>query len=434
MSSAFVVTVTMFSLLIGLIILKVPISYSLAFAVLPILFLTPRITPVMLLSRMMIQYGAIMLICIPFFLLAASTMNQSGITKKLIRFSQALVGWLPGGLGHINVLASMFFAGVSGSSNADVAGIGGVLIPAMIKEGYDKSFTVAVTACSAVMGNIIPPSIMMLVWGSTVSTSISGLFLAGFVPGVMIGISQMILVYIYARKRNYPVMAKFDFKKVSASFKESILALFTPVIIIGGIIGGFVTPTEASLLAVIYALILGIIIYRSLPLKGVSPLLLETGQMAALVLFAVGTASIYAWVLAYFMIPQFLVNTIGSLTTSPTVMLFLIVLVFLFVGTFLDAVPAIIILSPLLKPLADSVGIHPLHFGIVGVMSIAFGLVTPPYGLCLLIASQIAGINCMQAIKEIGVFLLAMLIVLTIVIFFPMVSLYIPRLFLPYLF
>jgi len=275
---------------------------------------------------------------------------------------------------------------------------------------------------------------MMLVWGSTLSTSVSGLFLAGFVPGVMIGIFQMILVYFYACKRKYPTIAKFDLKEVLVSFKDSILALFTPVIIIGGIIGGFVTPTEASLLAAIYALILGIIIYRSLPLKGVSTLLLETGQMAALVLFAVGTASIYGWVLAYFKIPQFLVNTIGSLTTSPTVMLFLIVLVFLFVGTFLDAVPAIIILGPLLQPLADHVGIHPLHFGIVGVMSIAFGLVTPPYGLCLLIASRIAGINCMQAIKEVGVFLLAMLIVLAIVIFFPMISLYIPKLFLPYLF
>ena len=434
MSNAVVVIVIMFGLLIGLIILRVPISYSLCFAVLPILFLTPRITPIMLLSRMMIQYGTIILIAIPFFLLAANIMNESGITKKLIRFSQALVGWLPGGLGHINVLVSMIFAGMSGSSNADAAGIGGVLIPAMIKEGYDKNFTVAVTACSAVMGVIIPPSILMIVWGGVLGLSVSGLFLSGFVPGVMIGISQMILVYIYARKRKYPVMAKFDFKEVSASFKESILAFFTPVIIIGGILGGFVTATEASLLAVIYALILGIIIYRSLPLKGVSPLLLKTGQMASLVLFAVGTASIYAWVLAYFKIPQFLVNTIGSLTTSPLLMLFLLVLIFLFVGTFMDAVPAIIILGPLLKPLADSVGIHPLHFGIVGIMSLAFGLVTPPYGLCLLIASQIAGINCMQAIKEVGVFLLVMLIVLIIVICFPNISLYVPRLFMPSLF
>lgn len=434
MSNAFLVTLIMFGLLISLILMRVPVSYSLGFAVLPILLLTPRITPVMLLSRMMLQYGTIILIAIPFFLLAANIMNQSGITKQLIRFSQALVGWLPGGLGHINVLVSMLFAGISGSSNADAAGIGGVLIPAMVKEGYDKNFTVAVTACSAVMGNIIPPSIIMIVWGGTLSTSVSGLFLAGFVPGVMIAIFQMILVYFYARKRNYPVMSKFDIKEAFISFKDSILALFTPIIIIGGIIGGFVTPTEASLVAVIYALILGLIIYRTVPLKEVSPLLLKTGQMASLVLFAVGTASIYSWVLAYFKIPTFLVNTIGSLTTSPTIMLFIFVLIFLFVGTFMDAVPAIIVLGPLLKPLAEFVGIHPLHFGIVGVMALAFGLVTPPYGLCLLIASEIAGINCMRAIKEVGAFLLAMLIILVLVILFPRITLYIPKLFMPNLF
>jgi tripartite ATP-independent transporter DctM subunit len=432
--SPFFVTIVMFGLLISLIILRVPVSYSLGFAVLPILFLTPRITPVMLLSRMMLQYGTIILIAIPFFLLAANIMNESGITKQLIRFSQSLVGWLPGGLGHINVLVSMVFAGMSGSSNADAAGIGGVLIPAMVKEGYDKNFTVAVTACSAVMGVIIPPSITMIVWGGTLSTSVSGLFLAGFIPGVMIAVFQMILVYFYARKRNYPIEAKFNLKEFFISFKASILALFTPLIVIGGILGGFVTPTEASLLAVIYALILGLIIFRSVPLKGVSPLLLQTGKMASLVLFAVGTASIYSWVLAYFKIPQFLVNTLGSLTTSPTVMLLLFTLIFLFVGTFMDSVPAIVILGPLLKPLAESVGIHPLHFGIVGIMSLAFGLVTPPYGLCLLIASEIAGINCMRAMKEVGAFLFVMLIVLLIVICFPNISLFIPRIFMPSLF
>jgi tripartite ATP-independent transporter DctM subunit len=293
---------------------------------------------------------------------------------------------------------------------------------------------VAVTACSAVMGVIIPPSITMIVWGGTLSTSVSGLFLAGFIPGVMIAVFQMILVYFYARKRNYPIEAKFNLKEFFISFKASILALFTPLIVIGGILGGFVTPTEASLLAVIYALILGLIIFRSVPLKGVSPLLLQTGKMASLVLFAVGTASIYSWVLAYFKIPQFLVNTLGSLTTSPTVMLLLFTLIFLFVGTFMDSVPAIVILGPLLKPLAESVGIHPLHFGIVGIMSLAFGLVTPPYGLCLLIASEIAGINCMRAMKEVGAFLFVMLIVLLIVICFPNISLFIPRIFMPSLF
>ncbi len=432
--SPLIVVIVMFSLLLILIFLRVPVSFALAFSVLPILLFTPRVTPIMLLHRMMVQYGSFILVAIPFFLLAANIMNDSGITKKLMRFSQSIVGSLPGGTGHGNVLVSMLFAGISGSSNADAAGIGGVLIPAMIKEGYDKNFTVAVTACSAVMGNIIPPSIIMIVWGGVMSTSVSGLFLAGFIPGVMIACFQMILVLIYAHKRHYKTISKFSFKEVLMSFKDSILALFSPVIIVGGIVFGIVTPTEASFIAVVYSLILGVIIYRTIPIKKVSPILLKTAKLASLVLFAVGTASIYAWVLAYFNIPQFLVNVLGSLTTSPTIMLFIITIIFLIVGTFMDAVPAIVVLGPLLKPLAEHVGIHPLHFGIVGVMALAFGLVTPPYGLCLLIASEIAGVNCMKVLKEVGAFLFVMLLVLVIIILFPGITLWVPKLFMPGLF
>ena len=432
--SPLIVVIVMFSLLLILIFLRVPVSFALAFSVLPILLFTPRVTPIMLLHRMMVQYGSFILVAIPFFLLAANIMNDSGITKKLMRFSQSIVGSLPGGTGHVNVLVSMLFAGISGSSNADAAGIGGVLIPAMIKEGYDKNFTVAVTACSAVMGNIIPPSIIMIVWGGIMSTSVSGLFLAGFIPGVMIACFQMILVLIYARKRHYKTISKFNFKEVLMSFKDSILALFSPIIIIGGIVFGIVTPTEASFIAVVYSLILGVIIYHTIPIKKVSPILLKTAKLASLVLFAVGTASIYAWVLAYFNIPQFLVNVLGSLTTSPTIMLFIITIIFLIVGTFMDAVPAIVVLGPLLKPLAEHVGINPLHFGIVGVMALAFGLVTPPYGLCLLIASEIAGVNCMKVLKEVGAFLFVMLLVLIIIILFPGITLWVPKLFMPGLF
>jgi len=432
--SPLIVVIVMFSLLLILIFLRIPVSFALAFSVLPILLFTPRVTPIMLLHRMMVQYGSFILVAIPFFLLAANVMNDSGITKKLMRFSLSIVGSLPGGTGHVNVLVSMLFAGISGSSNADAAGIGGVLIPAMIKEGYDKNFTVAVTACSAVMGNIIPPSIIMIVWGGVMSTSVSGLFLAGFIPGVMIAGFQMILVLIYARKRYYKTISKFSFKEILMSFKDSILALFSPVIIVGGIVLGIVTPTEASFIAVVYSLILGVIIYRTIPIKKVSPILLKTAKLASLVLFAVGTASIYAWVLAYFNIPQFLVNVLGSLTTSPTIMLFIVTIIFLIVGTFMDAVPAIVVLGPLLKPLTEHVGINPLHFGIVGVMALAFGLVTPPYGLCLLIASEIAGINCMSALKEVGAFLSVMLLVLIIIILFPGITLWVPKLFMPGLF
>ncbi len=424
----------MFSTLLVLIILRVPVSFALAFAVIPILFFTPAVTPIMLLQRMMIQYGSFILLAIPFFILAANIMNSAGITNQLMRLAQSIVGFLPGGLGHINVLVSMIFAGISGSSNADAAGIGSVIIPAMIKEGYDTNFTVAVTACSAVMGVIIPPSIIMVVWGGVMNVSVAGLFLAGMVPGILIGLLQMVVVYIYAIKRNYPREARFSIKEVFLALKDSFLAILSPVIIIGGIVGGLVTPTEASLIAVLYSMLVGMLIFRTVSVKMFFRLVSDTARLASIVLFAVGTASIYAWVLSYYKIPNFLVSVVGALTTSPTLMLILVVVVFLIVGMFIDAVPAIIIFAPLLRPLAESVGIHPLHFAVVGCVSLAYGLITPPYGLCLLITSEIAGINCMTPLKEVAVFLATMLFVLLLMIFIPDVTLFIPKLFMPDLF
>lgn len=424
----------MFSTLLILIILRVPVSFALAFAVIPILFFTPAVTPIMLLQRMMIQYGSFILLAIPFFILAANIMNSAGITNQLMRLAQSIVGFLPGGLGHINVLVSMIFAGISGSSNADAAGIGSVIIPAMIKEGYDTNFTVAVTACSAVMGVIIPPSIIMVVWGGVMNVSVAGLFMAGIIPGILIGLLQMVVVYIYAIKRNYPREARFSIKEVFLALKDSFLAILSPVIIIGGIVGGLVTPTEASLIAVLYSMLVGMLIFRTVSVKTFLQLVSDTARLASIVLFAVGTASIYAWVLSYYKIPNFLVKVVGALTTSPTMMLILVVVVFLIVGMFIDAVPAIIIFAPLLRPLAESVGIHPLHFAVVGCVALAYGLITPPYGLCLLITSEIAGINCMTPMKEVAVFLATMLFVLLLMIFIPDVTLVIPKLFMPDLF
>lgn len=426
-----VVFLIMFSTLLILIILRVPVAYALAFAVVPILLMTPAVTPVMLLQRMMNQYGSFILLAIPFFILAANLMNHAGITNQLMRLARSLVGFMPGGLGHINVAVSMIFAGISGSSNADAAGIGGVLIPAMVREGYDKNFTVAVTACSAVMGVIIPPSIIMVVWGGVMNVSVGGLFLAGIIPGALIGLLQMVLVYIYAKKRNFPREARFSIKEVFVSLRQSLLAILSPVIIVGGIVFGIVTPTEASLVAVVYSIIIGMLVYRTVNVKSFVKILSDSVRLASVVLFAVGTAAIYAWVLSYYRIPGFLVSTVGGWTSSPSVMLLLIVGIFLIVGMFLDAVPAIIIFAPLLRPLAASVGIHPLHFAVVGCMALSYGLITPPYGLCLLISSEIAGINCMTPLKEVASFLVVMMIILLLIIFIPDVTLFIPRALMP---
>lgn len=421
----------LFGSLFVLILLRVPVAFSLALAVVPVLLLEPRLTPVMLLQRMVKAYDSFILLSVPFFILAANIMNASGITGRLIRFSKALVGHLPAGLAQVNVVVSMFFAGISGSSTADAAGIGSILIPAMIKEKYDREFTVAVTACSSVMGVIIPPSIIMVVWGGVANTSVAALFLAGFVPGVMIAATQMLLVLGFAVKRKYPQESKPDVRELAISFKESILPGFTPLIIIGGIVGGFFTPTEASLIAVLYALFVAMVVYRTITPKTLSPLLLKTAKLAGLSLFAVGSASIYGWVLAFYRLPSFLVDSIGAITNSPSLMLTIIVALFLIVGTFMDAIPAIVILAPLLGPLANHAGVHPLHFAITSIVALSFGLITPPYGLCLLISSEIGGINSTQALKEVGAFLLVMLVVLGALILLPALTMVIPLHFMP---
>ena len=428
------VALIMFGILFVLILLRIPVAISLAIAVLPILILEPRLTPIMLLQRMMRSYNSFILLAIPFFILAANIMNESDITNRLIKLSKSLVGHLPGGIAHVNVVVSMFFAGISGASTADSAGIGSILIPSMINEGYDRRLTVAVTACSSVMGAIIPPSIIMIVWGGVMNVSVAGLFLAGLIPGVLIGLSQMLVVLFFALKRHYPVEQRETLKDIIISIRSSFLPLLTPVIIIGGIIGGFFTPTEASAVAVIYSLILGVFIYKKIRLKDLPTILLNTAKLAGLSLFALGTASIYSWVLAFFKIPIYLVSLLNNISTSPVLMLFIIIGMFILVGTFMDALPAIYILAPLLGPLAAHVGIDSYHFAITSCIALAFGFITPPYGLCLLIASEIGGINSMTALKEVGAFLLVMLFILSLVIIFPDVSLFVPKLVIPGIF
>jgi tripartite ATP-independent transporter DctM subunit len=425
------VATIMFGLLIVLVALRVPVAFALAFSVLPILLIEPRIPPVMMLQRMFASYGSFILLSVPFFIMAANVMNSSGVTNRLIRLSKSFVGHLPGGLGHITVVVSMLFAGLSGSSTADAAGIGSVVIPSMVDNGYDKRFAVAVTSCSSVMGVIIPPSIIAVVWGGTMNVSVGGLFLAGVVPGVMIGLSQMVLVLFFAKKRRYPVASHISMREIVSAFKGSVLALFSPVIIIGGIVGGIVTPTEASWIAVIYSLILGLVVYRSIKLKDLSGIILKTAKLASLSLFAIGAAAIYGWLLAYYQLPGIIVPLVESVSKSPLVVLTLITAVFLIVGTFMDALPAMIIFGPLFAPLVSHMGISPLRYGITSLVALAFGLVTPPYGLCLLISSEIAGINSIRALKEVGIFLAAMLLILALIIGFPSISLILPNLFAP---
>jgi tripartite ATP-independent transporter DctM subunit len=430
MTPGFVAAV-MFGAFGALIILRVPVSFALGLACLPIFILDERLTPVVLITETAKAYNAFILLAVPFFLLAANIMNSAGITERLMAFTRTIVGHFRGGLAQVNVVVSMIFAGISGSSTADAAGEGSIIIPAMRREGYDASFAVAITACSSVMGVIIPPSILMVVWGGIMSVSIGGLFLAGFLPGILVGLSQMVAVHFYAKARSYPVYPRATLRESVTTLGSAGAAMMSPVIVIGGVVGGFVTPTEASVLAVVWSAFVGLFVYRSMTFRQVPTVLYDTARLASISLFCIGTASAFGWLLAYYRIPKAVVDWLAPFATGVTTAGFLMAFIFLVIGCFIDAVPAIIILGPLLEPLATSVGMHPIHFAIIGVVSMAFGLVTPPYGLCLLIDCAIAGITVREAIADVAVILIPMLVALALIVMFPGAILALPRLLMP---
>ncbi len=426
--SAGEVAAILFPLFVLLVVLRVPVAIALGLACIPVFLLEERLTPLLLMNEMFKSYNAFLLLAVPFFLLAANIMNAAGITDRLIRLSRAMVGHLPGGLGHVNVTVSMLFAGISGSSTADAAGIGSLLIPQMKKQGYSPSFSVAITACSSVMGVVIPPSILMVVWGGLMSVSIGGLFLAGVIPGILIAGSQMMAVYVFAKVYGYPVYTRSSFKEFCVAVFHAIPPLLTPVIIVGGIVGGFFTPTEASVIAVLYSVMLGGLFYRTIGLHNIPSILFNSGKFAAMSLFCIGTASAFGWLLAYFKIPLAVVAFLEPFGVGPTSTGLIVAASFLLIGMFIDAIPAIIILGTVLWPLAETANMHPIHFAIIGVISLAFGLVTPPYGLCLLIACKIGDIEVKKALRDVAIVLMPMFVVLLIVIFFPDLILALPKL------
>ena len=411
--------------------LRIPVAFALGLACLPILVIEPRLDTGSLMQETFNAYNSFILLAVPFFLLTANLMNVGGTTHRLMTLSRVMVGHFPGGLAQINVVLSIFFAGISGSSTADAASQSKIFIEMQTKEGYDLSFSVAITAVSAVLAVIIPPSILMIVWGGILTVSIGALFLAGIVPGLLIGLVQMATVHAYAKARGYPTYPRASWIALAKSLAVSIPALTTPFIIIGGKIFGWFTATESACIAVLYAGALSLLIYREMDLKGLHYALLDTGKFAAIALFCVGTASAFGWLLAYYGIPQAILAGVSTWQMGPIQTGFFIAFVFLIVGCFLDAIPAIIIVGTVLDPLSKAVGMDPVHFAMVGIVSLAFGLVTPPYGLCLMIACSVAGIRMVDALRDTCIMLLPMLGVLVLIIVWPEVVLFLPKLISP---
>ena len=420
---------TFFWIFLVTMILGIPIAFGLAAAPVLGFILAGKLVFIKLLpQRLFMGINQFPLLAIPLFLLAGEIMNRGGITSRIVRFASVLVGHFRGGLAQVNILASIFFAGLSGSAVADTSALGSMLIPAMIKEGYTPRFSAAVTAASSVIGPIIPPSIIMVVYGLVMSTSVAGLFLAGFVPGLMMGGGMMIVTSIMAKSKKFPKRdSKASLKEVWEAFRGAFLPLLTPFIILGGILSGVFTPTEAAGAAVAYALRLSLFVLRSLKIKDLPDVLYRTGVASAAILFVVGTATVFSGIIALSGLPGKLGTFVFSITDNVYLLLFIVNILMLFVGMFLDASPAILILGPILAPTMMSLGVHPLHFAIIMCVNLTVGLATPPLGLILFVASSLTKLQVLDIAREMAPYLLVHMVVIFLITYFPFLTMTLPK-------
>ena len=366
-------------------------------------------------------------LCVPFFILAGDLMNTGGITRRLVNFSTALVGHISGGLSHVNIIVSMVFSGVSGSAVADTSAVGSVLIPAMKKEGYPASYAAAVTAASSTIGPIIPPSIPMVFYGMLTEQSIGKLFLAGAIPGLLVGIYLLVASYLISKKRKFPARPKVPITFMLKSFFDAGLALLMPLIIVGGIVSGIVTPTEAGVLAVVYALMVGLVVYRELKLKDLPRIFSRSMLSSAYLMAIVASAGIFSYLVAEMRAGEILLHFFTNISQSKWVILILLNIFFLIWGCILEPMTALLVVVPMLMPLVKSVGIDPIHFGVIIVLNLMIALFTPPVGIVLYLATAISGEHLKVVVRETPPFLLALVLALICVTLFPGLSLWLPR-------
>jgi C4-dicarboxylate transporter, DctM subunit len=425
MGLAILIGVFVLGLVIG-----VPVAITLGLASLAYLLLE-GIPLVSVPQKMYAGMDVFVLLCIPGFVLAGNLMNGGGITERIIRFANALVGWMRGGLGLTNVAGSMLFGGISGTAVADAASIGGMMIPGMKKAGYPADFSAAVTAASSTVGPIIPPSVPMIIVGALSGISVGKMFLAGAVPGILMGLAMMVTSYLIAVRKGFPRQPWAGFGELGRSFLGAFWAIAMTGLIVGGLMTGLATPTETAIVASVYALVVGLLVYRELPLAQIPKIFVDSAVASAAILVLVGFANVFGWILVSERIPQAIADSVLSITDNKYLVILLINLLLLFVGMFMETIAALIILFVPLLTLATGVGIDPLHFATLMVLNLMIGLTTPPVGVCLFICANIARLPLTPVVRAIAPFLLTNILVLLLVSYVPPVATWLPNTLMP---
>ncbi len=417
----------MIALLFALMIIGVPVAVALALASLAFVA-TNGMPPMIVLANMVNGINSFPLIAVPFFILAGHLMNTAGITTRIFNFARATVGWMHGGLGHVNVGASVIFAGMSGAAVADAGGLGNIEIKAMRDAGYDTDFSVGITAASSTIGPIIPPSLPLVIYGVIGNASIGQLFAAGLIPGLLMAAMLMVMVAFYARRRNYPRDTRFEFRRFFRALLDAALPLFTPVIIVGGIVSGMFTPTEAAIGAVVYSLFLGLIVYRTLGWRDVLRVSMDTVETTAAIMLIVAASAVFAWILTANQVALHFANLLFAFTDNRVIVLLLITVMVLVIGCFMETIAAITILVPVLLPIAVKIGLDPVHFGIILILNLMIGLLTPPVGMVLYVLSKVANVPFERCVVATAPFLIPLVFVLMLLTFIPELSMWLPTL------
>ena len=420
-----IVAVLFIVLVIGLTI-GLPIAAALGLGTLAAIIAAGDLPAALVAQRMFVANCSVSMMAVPFFMLAGSIMTAGGISKRLVRFSNSIIGWMPGGLGHVATLTSMFFAAISGSSSATAAAVGGTLIPEMKEEGYDPEFSASVVAAASTTGIVIPPSVSMVLYAVAASVSVGALFLAGFIPGVLMGLCVAVVLRHQAIKNHYPTASGCSLCEIGKSFLDSLWGLLTPVIIIGGIYSGIFTATEAAAASCVYALIVSCFVYRELKLKNLPAIIFDAVKSTAIVMFVMNAAGLFSWMITAYRVPEMVTTFFTSITSNRYVMLFLVNILLLIVGTFLNASSAVIILAPILVPLLTSMGVDPILLGIIMVVNLAVGCITPPVGVSLFVVQSISKLPFGTICKNIIPYMLALLVALLLITYIPAISLWLP--------